>query len=253
MADLTGTSILIVGASRGLGRGIAEAFDEAGASVIAVAREADPLEELAAAGKSIRAERADAAADGTAADLIDRCRPDILVLAAGAVPLGKPIQEYTWEEFSLHWDADVKIAFTWLTAALTTPLAPGSRVIVVSSGAGVFGSPVSGGYAPAKAAQRFLAAYAREESERGGLGITITAVHPSMNPFGRVGQSGIAAYAARSGKTREEQLAGMGATLTPQIAGAALVDLAKADPATVAGAYLLGQLGLRVLQPPTRS
>ncbi|HUN31193.1 MAG TPA: SDR family oxidoreductase [Trebonia sp.] len=253
MADLTGTTTLIVGASRGLGRGIAQAFDEAGASVIAVAREAGPLEELAAAGKSVRAERADAAENGTAADLIDRYQPDVLVLAAGAVPLGKPIQEYTWAEFSLHWDADVKIAFTWLTAALTAPLAPGSRVVVVSSGAGVFGSPVSGGYAPAKAAQRFLAAYAREESDRGGLGITITAVHPSMNPFGRVGQSGVTAYAARSGKTREEQLAGMGATLTPEITGAALVELTMADPAIVAGAYLLGPAGLSVLQPPARS
>lgn len=253
MAELTGTSALIVGASKGLGRGIAEAFDEAGASVIAVAREAGPLGELAAAGKSIRAEQADAAADGTAAALVGRYRPDVLVLVAGAVPLGKPIQEYTWEEFSLHWEADVKIAFTWLTAALTTPLPPGSRVIVVSSGAGVFGSPVSGGYAPAKAAQRFLAAYAREESDRAGLGVTITAVHPSMNPFGRVGQSGIAAYAARAGKTRKEQLAGMGATLTPAITGAALVELAQTDPASVAGAYLLGERGLSALEPPTRS
>jgi len=253
MADLTGKSALIVGASRGLGRGIAEAFDEAGASVIAIGRDAGPLSELAAAGKSIRAEPADAAADGTAGAFVARYRPDVLVLVAGAVPLGKPIQEYTWEEFSLHWDADVKIAFTWLTAALTAPLAPDSRVIVVSSGAGVFGSPVSGGYAPAKAAQRFLAAYTREESARAGLGITVTAVHPSMNPFGRVGQSGITAYAARSGKTRQEQLAGMGATLTPAIAGAALVDLAQADPATVAGAYLLGPSGLTVLEPPKRS
>lgn len=253
MADLTGTSALIVGASQGLGRGIAEAFDEAGASVIAVAREADPLRELAAAGKSIRAERADAAADGTAAALIGRYQPDVLVLVAGAIPLGKPVQEYTWEEFSLHWDADVKIAFTWLTAALTAPLAPGSRVIVVSSGAGVFGSPVSGGYAPAKAAQRFLAAYAREESARGDLGITVTAVHPSLNPFGRVGQAGITAYAARSGKTREEQLAGMGTTLTPAITGAALAELAQADPATVAGAYLLSEHGLSVLTPPAPS
>lgn len=253
MADLTGTSALIVGASMGLGRGIAEAFDGAGASVIAVAREAGPLRELAAAGKSIRAERADAAADGTAAALIARCQPDVLVLVAGAIPLGKPVQEYTWEEFSLHWNADVKIAFTWLTAALTAPLALGSRVIVVSSGAGVFGSPVSGGYAPAKAAQRFLAAYAREESARGGLGITITAVHPSLNPFGRVGQSGIAAYAARSGKTREEQLAGMGTTLTPAITGAALAELAQADPAAVADAYLLSEHGLSVLPPPAPS
>ena len=253
MADLNGTTALIVGASKGLGRGIAEAFDQAGASVVAVARGASALGELAAAGRSIRAEQADAASDGAAGDFIRRHHPDVLVLVAGAIPLGKPVQEYTWKEFSLHWDADVKIAFTWLKAALTAPLAPGSRVIVVSSGAGVFGSPVSGGYAPAKAAQRFLAAYAREESARGRLGITVTAVHPSMNPFGQVGQSGIAAYAARSGKTREEQLAGMGATLTPAIAGDALVGLVQADPATVAGAYLLSEAGLRVLEAPAPS
>lgn len=253
MADLTGRTVLIVGASRGLGRGIAEAFDGAGASVIAIAREAAPLNELAAAGKSVRAEQADAAGDGTAGAFLATYRPDVLVVVAGAVPLGKPIQEYTWQEFSLHWEADVKIAFAWLTAALTAPLAPESRVIVVSSGAGVFGSPVSGGYAPAKAAQRFLAAYAREESARGGLGIAVTAVHPSMNPYGRVGQSGIAAYAARSGKTREEQLAGMGATLTPAIAGVAMVGLAQADSAALADAYLLGPSGLKVLDPPARS
>ncbi|HEY1705104.1 MAG TPA: SDR family oxidoreductase [Trebonia sp.] len=252
MADLNGATVLVIGASKGLGRGVAEAFDQAGASVVAVARGAEALAELAAASRTVRAERADAAADGTAEDFIGRYRPDVLVLVAGAVPLGKPVQEYTWDEFSLHWDADVKIAFTWLKAALTVPLAPGSRVIVVSSGAGVFGSPVSGGYAPAKAAQRFLAAYAREESARGDLGIAVTAVHPSMNPFGQVGQSGITAYAARSGKTRDEQLAGMGATLTPTIAGNALVDLAQADAATVAGAYLLGEAGLRVLEAPAR-
>lgn len=97
-------------------------------------RGAGALEELAAAGRSIRVEQADAASDGAASDFIRRHRPDALVLVAGAIPLGKPIQEYTWEEFSVHWDADVKIAFTWLKAALTAPLAPGSRVIVVSSG-----------------------------------------------------------------------------------------------------------------------
>jgi hypothetical protein len=44
----------------------------------------------------------------------------------------------------------------------------------------------------------------------------------------------------------------MGATLTPTIAGNALVDLAQADAATVAGAYLLGEAGLRVLEAPAR-
>jgi NAD(P)-dependent dehydrogenase (short-subunit alcohol dehydrogenase family) len=38
MKDLTGSTGIVVGASRGLGRGIAEAFREARASVVAVSR-----------------------------------------------------------------------------------------------------------------------------------------------------------------------------------------------------------------------
>jgi 3-oxoacyl-[acyl-carrier protein] reductase len=37
MSDLSGRTTIVVGASRGLGRGIARAFAEAGASVVAVA------------------------------------------------------------------------------------------------------------------------------------------------------------------------------------------------------------------------
>jgi NAD(P)-dependent dehydrogenase (short-subunit alcohol dehydrogenase family) len=38
MSDLSGRTTVVVGASRGLGRGIAGAFAEAGAPVVAVAR-----------------------------------------------------------------------------------------------------------------------------------------------------------------------------------------------------------------------
>jgi 5,10-methylene-tetrahydrofolate dehydrogenase/methenyl tetrahydrofolate cyclohydrolase len=40
MSDLSGRTTIVVGASRGLGRGIAAAFAEAGAPVVAVARTA---------------------------------------------------------------------------------------------------------------------------------------------------------------------------------------------------------------------
>ena len=38
MSDLSGRTTIVVGASRGLGRGIATAFAEAGAPVVAVSR-----------------------------------------------------------------------------------------------------------------------------------------------------------------------------------------------------------------------
>lgn len=250
MNDLTGKTVLVVGASRGLGRGIALAFGKAGASVVAVARDPAPLADLAAAGAGIRVEAADAAREEVASELTSRYQPDILVLVAGAVPVALPLHEHTWETFSVHWHADVKIAFGWLKAALLTPLRPGSEVIVISSGAGFFGSPASGGYAGAKATQRFIAGYAAEESDRAGLGITVTAVLPVMTPFGGVGEAGIRAYTARTGKTEDEYRAGMGKPLTPELTGSALVDLALRDPGSIAPSYLLTPGGLRDLPAP---
>ena len=135
--------------------------------------------------------------------LLDQYEPEVLILVAGANPVMRPLQYQTWETFSVNWNTDVKIAFTWLREALLKPLPPGSRVVVVSSGAAINGSPASGGYAGAKATQRFIAAYAQEESRRAGLDITVTTVMPRMTPFADVGRRGIRAYAARSGQTEE--------------------------------------------------
>ena len=66
MSDLLDGTTVVVGASRGLGRGIASAFAEAGAAVVAVARTGPALAELAATSANIRTEVADAA-DATVA------------------------------------------------------------------------------------------------------------------------------------------------------------------------------------------
>jgi NAD(P)-dependent dehydrogenase (short-subunit alcohol dehydrogenase family) len=247
MSDLSSRTTLVVGASRGLGRGIARAFAEAGAPVVAVARTGPALAELAATSANIRTEVADAA-DATAAwSLMDHYAPEVLILVAGANPVTRPLQHQTWETFSINWHADVKIAFTWLREALLKPLAPGSRVVVVSSGAAINGSPASGGYAGSKATQRFIAEYAQDESRRAGLGITVTAVMPRMTPLGDVGRRGVRAYAARDGLTEEAYLRRLGDLLTPEIAGTALVDLVRTDPATTAAGYLLTAAGLQKL------
>jgi NAD(P)-dependent dehydrogenase (short-subunit alcohol dehydrogenase family) len=247
MSDLSGRTTVVVGASRGLGRGIAGAFAEAGAPVVAVARTGPALAELATTSPNIRTELADAADATVAPSLLDQYEPEVLILVAGANPVMRPLQQHTWETFSVNWHTDVKIAFTWLREALLKPLPPGSRVVVVSSGAAVKGSPASGGYAGSKATQRFLAGYAQEESRRAGLDITVTAVLPTMTPFGEVGRRGIRGYAARGGQTEEAYLGQLGEVLTPEIAGSTLVDLVRADPATVAPAYLLTAAGLQTL------
>ena len=245
--DLSGTTVVVVGASRGLGRGVAMGFAEAGAHVVAVARTATALAELAGGPDAITTEAADAGDAAVVGRLIDNHDPDVVIIVAGAAPHVRPLQQQTWETFSVNWDTDVRIAFHWLREALLKPLRPGSRVVVFSSGAALAGSPLSGGYAGAKATQRFITAYAQEESQRAGLGITFTAVLPKITPLTDLGRPGVRAYAARYGQSEEEYIAQLGEPLSPQIAGAAMIELVRADTATLAAAYLLTGGGLQKL------
>jgi NAD(P)-dependent dehydrogenase (short-subunit alcohol dehydrogenase family) len=247
MSDLSGKTTIVVGASRGLGRGIATAFVEAGAPVVAVARTASALAELTKGAGTIQPEVADAGDATVPGSLLDRYEPEVVILVAGASPLMRPLQHQTWETFSVNWHTDVRIAFHWLREALLKPLRPGSRVVVVSSGAALAGSPLSGGYAGAKATQRFITGYAQDEAERAGLGITFTAVLPRITPLTDLGRPAVRAYAARSGQSEEEYLQEMGEPLTPEVAGAALVELVRADAASVAPGYLLTGAGLQKL------
>jgi NAD(P)-dependent dehydrogenase (short-subunit alcohol dehydrogenase family) len=229
-----------------LGRGITTAFAQAGASVIAVARTATALAELAGAG-SIQAEAADAADPSVPGRLLDRYEPQVVVLVAGATPLMRPLQHQTWETFSVNWHTDVKIAFHWLREILLKPLRPGSRIVVISSGAAVAGSPLSGGYAGAKATQRFITGYAQDEANRAGLGITFTTVLPRITPLTDLGRPAVHAYAARSGQTEEEYIQQSGEPLTPEAVGAAVLKLVQADASTIEPGYLLTSAGLRNL------
>ncbi|WP_369244926.1 SDR family oxidoreductase [Streptomyces sp. R41] len=247
MSDLSSRTTIVVGASRGLGRGIATAFAAAGAPVVAVARTAAAFAEPANGGRTIQQEAADAGDATVAGSLLDRHQPEVVILVAGASPLMRPLQHHTWETFSVNWHTDVRIAFHWLREALLKPLRPGSRVIVVSSGAALAGSPLSGGYAGAKATQHFITGYAQDEAKRAGLGITFTAVLPRLTPLTDLGRPAVRAYAARSGQSEEEYLQQMGEPLTPEVAGAALVELVRADAATVAPGYLLTGAGLQKL------
>jgi NAD(P)-dependent dehydrogenase (short-subunit alcohol dehydrogenase family) len=170
-----------------------------------------------------------------------------VALIAGAAPLARPLQHQTWETFSVNWNTDVRITFNWLREALLLPLHPGSRIIVMSSGAALRGSPLSGGYAGAKATQRFIADYAAQEAERNRLDITVTSVLPQITPATDLGRPFVAAYAARSGLGQEEYQAQLGEPVTPQTVGDAFVQLATDSLDPGARAYLLTAAGMKPL------
>ena len=134
-----------------------------------------------AAGPGEVTVRAFDATDAAAMDrLIEEVDPDLLVLSAGARARLALIHEQTWESFSAPWNTDLKIAFQVGQTALRRPLRPGSLVIIVSSGAGLMGSPLSGGYAGAKRMQMFLAGYLQRSADAAKLGIRFLALVPKQ-------------------------------------------------------------------------
>ena len=255
--EIEGVTALVTGASRGFGRGVAIALSRAGAQVVGVARDRALLEEVQAElGGAFTAVPADAADPVAAGQLIDTYRPAILVLNAGATPLPRPVQHHTWQTFSRNWEVDVAHVFHWTREALLTPLGPGSTVVTLSSGAALRGSPLSGGYAGAKAAIRWLTAYAAEESGRDKLGIRFVSLLPQLTPATALGAVFAAAYAARQdtdnrgpapqGTATAAAAAAAAQALTPDQVGQAVIDLVTAD-ALAADAYLLTAAGLRPL------
>ncbi|WP_250036394.1 SDR family oxidoreductase [Paractinoplanes maris] len=230
---MTGRSAVVVGGSRGLGFGVARAARDAGARVTVVARD------LAGAD----GEQGDATDEEFAGKVLAAARPDLLIVTAGVAPAMRPLTEHNWETFSANWQADVRIAFVWLRAALKLPLDPGSRVVVFGSAAELRGSPLSGGYAGAKATVRLMTSYAAAQGR--DRGITMTTVLPGITPHTTVGETAIRAYAQASGITAEEFRARVSGAPAPESVGAQVIALVADPAAAIAGAYLLDGDGLR--------
>lgn len=209
MLPLTDKNVVVIGGSRGVGRQIVAAAHGSGARVLAVARQEGPLRLLAGefAGCAVLAlDAADEAAPGAVFEALE---PDVLVLCAGALPPAAPLHELGWREFSANWETDVRIAFNFCKAALARPLRPGAAVIVISSGAALAGSPISGGYAGAKRTQLFLANYSQKESDRLELGLRFTALAPRIMPDTELGRYAVAGYSRYLGISAADFVDGM--------------------------------------------
>ena len=235
---------IVTGGSRGLGRGVVEVLAGGGAKVVALARTRAQLEELSSAVPEVETVAADITDEATAERLLREKDPDLVVLCAGAMPVLGAFHELSWSQFCVCWEVDTRGTFVWLKQALQKPLKRGAHVVVISSGAALGGSPVSGGYASAKRAQWFLASYAATEIERANLGLRVHCLLPNINPSTELGRAGIAAYARRAGVSDEEFANRFGPPLTPAILGSVIAELFENPDKFDQLAYRVGGGGL---------
>jgi len=239
--EVAGTTAIVTGASRGFGRAISISLVERGAHVVGVARNQERLVELKdELGEAFTPEVADVADPELSVRLISQYRPRTLILNAGATPAVARLQDQTWENFSTNWNVDVHQVFNFVRQALAAPLDPGSVVISLSSGAALRGSPLSGGYAGAKATIKFISSYASGEAQRNGSDVRFVAVLPQLTAATDLGRLYTEAYGGTS-------VAPSGPSLSLDQAAASIVGLAIDDDLVVP-AYLLTSAGLQPLE-----
>ena len=185
-APLSGRSVIVTGAGRGIGRGIALRFGRAGCHVLLVSRTAAEIEsvagEIVSAGGTAATLAADLAsesgASAMAAEAVERFGSiDILCANAGVFPAAK-LDVMTAADFDHVIGANLRSTFLSVSACLTGLKASGQgRIVVTSSITGpITGYPGWAHYGASKAGQ--LGFVRTAAIELAPFGITINAVMP---------------------------------------------------------------------------
>jgi NAD(P)-dependent dehydrogenase (short-subunit alcohol dehydrogenase family) len=247
---LADSKILITGGSRGLGLGIVEAMVAQGAQVTVVARDQKQLAHIAT-HLPVATLSADITTPGIAEKILGETDPDLIILNAGAPPKMANLADITWEEFSHTWEIDVKAGLYWLQALLKNTSAKTQRVLVVSSGAAINGSPASGGYAGAKRMLWLMAQYANGIAEQKHLNKHFQVILPQQMVLGTgIGDAGATAYAKAATISPQEFVLRFGAPLSPRDYGDQVVQVLTDERFANGFAFgISGENGIRILQP----
>jgi NAD(P)-dependent dehydrogenase (short-subunit alcohol dehydrogenase family) len=186
--DLTGKVAVVTGSSRGIGRSSAELLARFGAKVVISSRKAEACEEVASAIRkdggeahviacniSRRAEVEALVAGATA----HYGQIDILVCNAAVNPYYGPLLGISDEAFDKIMNANVK-SNLWLCGLTIPQMAARGQgsIVIISSIAGLRGSPVLGGYGISKAADFSLCRSLA--NEWGPKGVRVNCVAPGL-------------------------------------------------------------------------
>lgn len=180
--DLRGASVLITGASAGIGRAAALAFAKKGARLLLAARRRERLEEVAATARALGGEAIVAETDvadrkqvnsavGTAVSSFGRL--DILINNAGIGYYGL-LEETPVEEIEALWAVNMMGTIYATQAAI--PLMRkqgGGQIINVASVAGKRGTPGSSVYCATKFAMVGMSDALRVELRGSGIAVSV--------------------------------------------------------------------------------
>ncbi len=179
-------TVIVTGATSGIGRSTAEAFGREGASVVLVGRNELALTEVAGVVQSAGGRAVACRADVTAADapeqIVGRAVQefgglDVLVNAAGVIASGT-LEATTDEVFDTMMAVNVRAPFRLMRAAAPQLTARKGAVVNVSSVNGLRSFPGVLAYCVSKAAVDHLTRCAA--IEMAPLGVRINAVNPGV-------------------------------------------------------------------------
>lgn len=227
MNGLNGANVLVTGASRGIGLGVAKAFSEAGANVWTLAEDPKVMESAKSIGATgIIADVTDAPAISDALGLIGPL--DVLVNNAGLermTPVDATSPEAT-AMFRRILDVNVTGMAIVTSQALKT-MEPGARIVNTASIWGRVAEPLFSAYVASKHA--VIGLTKTWAMELGARGIRVNAVAPGwVRTEASLRSARI--IAQKSGKSEQELLS--------EIAGAQSLPDGIMDPQDIAGPYL---------------
>ena len=186
---LAGKLALVTGASKGIGRAVAEVLAEEGCNVTLVAREKTQLEETAAAiqarhNVSIAIEVADLSVSEDQRRVAQNwSSADILINNAGSIPPGE-IDEVSEEEWRRAWDLKVFGYINMTRSFYTAMKARGSGVIV--NVIGNAGEKMRAGYILGSSGNSALMSMTRALGARSpDYGVRVVGVNPGLTATDR--------------------------------------------------------------------
>ena len=249
MFDLSGRVALVTGATRGIGKSIAEELAHAGAKVAICSRKAEAceqvraefekknLEVLAKACNVSRKEELQALVDAT---LAKWGRIDIVVANAASNPYYGPLTGIPDDAFDKIFANNVK-SVLWLAAMTLPQMKKGGSFIVVGSIGGLLANTVIGAYGISKAAGHHLVR--NLAAEWGPKNVRVNAIAPGLvkTEFARALWEDEKRAAERIGATPLRRLG------EPRDIGGVAVFLASDAAAFITGQCIVADGGVTIL------